>query len=193
MGTSSKRPHFEKFAALWALAVFAGVMSGAVLNALNGWISPPYFAWFFYYPGGAPSWTPLELFLNIVRHGAMEGLCFGVFMATLFSGYVLLASRATCPLSFSVRYIPKMVALIAGFWAIGGLNGIIIYNLLVHHKTDFTTFITMVGNSPTDNLRYVWVAGAIWGVYIGSMMTLVWGCARFNLDWREHKKREAAD
>ena len=180
-----KRLHILDYAALLACGLLAGALSGGVMNIFNGWLSPDYFALAFYYPGGSPSWTQTELYWHSIAQGLLEGLICGGVMASVFTVFVFVVSRSACRFHTAAPYLFKMVAAAFVFWTLGGLNGVII--ALV--SPQFLSYITDLGGTPTDRLKYFWVGGSIYGVYFGGLVSLLLGCAWFGRDWRRQAVR----
>lgn len=183
-----KRLHLLDYTALFVCGVLAGGSCGGLLNVVNGWVSPPYFELIFYYPGGAPSWTPAELYWHSVLQGVVEGTVSGAVISALFAAYVFVISTASCPFAVSIRFLRGMFLTVMAFGGIGGLNGALIGAVL---PSSWLPFIPP-GALRWEASRWLWVGGAIWGAYLGALVSLIRGCNLFRRDWLKIKRSQEA-
>lgn len=185
-----KRLHLGDYAALWICGVLAGTLSGALMNALAGVVSPPYFEFLFYMSGSPPGSSPFQLWLMGVGQGMLEGLVFGLVLATIFTLFTFFVSNAQCRFGFAARYLPKMMIVATFCWLAGGFNGVMVGIVAPGCIDDL---VSMFSASTADRLRFLAVGGAIYGVYAGCLLSLILGCAWFRRDWRALVQNEAAE
>jgi hypothetical protein len=179
MFSTLRRLHLADFAALFASSILIGALTGGLMNALNGWISPAYFSLFFYYPGGSASWAVQELYWHIIWQGCKEGLALGCVISLVFTTYVFVVSKSRCRFGLSAPFLPKMATTVLLLWFIGGFNGVVIGLLF----PNFLSFVTALGGTQGDRLRFLWVGGSINGAYFGSLLALICGCHWFKRAW----------
>ncbi|RYG63027.1 hypothetical protein EON80_22005 [bacterium] len=185
-----KRLHLWDYAALWICGVLAGVLSGAVMNAIAGVISPEYFGFLFYMWGQSTTLSAWQIWLMGVGHGMLEGLVFGLVLATIFTLNVFVVSRARCRFKFAAPYLPKMVGVAAACWFVGGFNGVFVGLVAPHFMSDI---FSIFRPSAFDRLRFLAVGGSIYGVYAGCLLSLIMGSLWFRKDWRTQVKSEEED
>ena len=179
-----KRLHIVDHFYLFVSGVILAVICGGVMNAIDGMVSAPYFQWIFYYPGGSPNWSPMELYWHTIGEGLREGMWFGVIMSAFFMFFAACTSKGASELLFSIRYLPKIASVSFSCWAIGGIIGIATGLLF----PKFLSFVSGLGGSQMDKYRLLWVMFSIWGVYLGNIAALILGCLWFLRDWKAKVK-----
>ncbi len=106
--TPPSLPTFARWrrARLWSLlllipvGVLAGVLSGALMNGFNGWLSPLYFQRL-PFVNSYVIWS--EYWLEVVEHGMTEGAVLGVIFSVIYVVVVILVSRGNCPLPIAFQ------------------------------------------------------------------------------------------
>ena len=147
-------------AACWAL----GAASGALLNAVNGQISPAYFQrvlhWDF--PGIAAA---------AVLQGVFEGSLYAV-LAALVLGWGWMRGGGNRP--------EQVVLGIVGWWAVGAVLGGGVGCGLAAASADFftATFPPSDGLAGGALLQFAWVGGSIQGALIGAALGTLGAVAR---------------
>jgi hypothetical protein len=175
-----KRLHIVDHFYLFVSGVILAIICGGVMNAIDGMVSTPYFQWIFYYPGGSPNWSPMELYWHTVGEGLREGMWFGVIMSAFFMFFVACSSKGSSGFLFCFRYLLKIASVASLCWVIGGIVGIVTGLLL----PNFLSFLFKLGASQIDRYRLLWVMFSIWGVYLGNIVALILGCLWFLRDWK---------
>jgi hypothetical protein len=163
---------------LWPTGILAGIVSGALMNALNGWIS----TFYFYAVLHIASWP--EVWYGAIEQGSKEGFWFGVFFSTIFTIVVAVISRMQCPYSLGLRALLRSVSLILAVAAAGGITGVLFSLLRMPLGLPLTLGLEYL---IVEALRFYWVLGCILGIYFGGMIAVIAGCIWFSADWREYK------
>ena len=104
--------------ALFAIAVtsvFASAGLGGATNAINGAVSPLYFVSIMDWHGVEDVWRAS------IGQGILEGLCFGVFVSSVFTIGAGLITQVGCTYGFAARHLLAIVAGSFVCWLIGGL------------------------------------------------------------------------
>jgi hypothetical protein len=170
-------PTFQRFhvfdhVALFLCGVLTGITTGTLINAINGWISSPYFDIVYDEGDGVPFW-------NIIKRGMSEGFNIGIDASAAFTLAVFYVSTGACRFSFSVRYFLKIAIVTWLFWLIGGFNG----SFVCWFFPDLFQIVRDLQGTWVNIYRFSWIGGSIHGVYFGSLFALFCGCARFKRDW----------
>ena len=186
-------------AGLWPLlllipvGVLVGVLSGALMNGFNGWLSPAYFLHFLW--DGNRSWfTVFEVFfidgttnfgrwINVVLYGMKEGFWFGLAFSTFFVFCVSIISKFACPFRIGLHALMRCIGLLWLAWILCGLNAL----LLRYMVPSFLQPSIIPAWYRTNG--EIWVQGAIMGFYPFSLVAVIVGCIWFSFDWRNHQRK----
>lgn len=173
-----------EIAALLPSGVIGGVLTGAAMNIVNGWLSPLYFTTVFATWGNK---SATEVWVTSISHGMLEGLGFGIVFAFIFTSVVVFISRLCCPFRLALLAQCKIIGLTFLFWFIGGLNAILIALFWPQFYDNFVGLPSGKANA----LKFAWVGGSIYGVYGGGMLAVIIGSIMFSVQWQKLKKQES--
>ena len=159
-------------------AVFASAALGAATNAVNGRVSPLYFVTVMRWRGVEDVWR------TSVAQGILEGLCFGVFFSLVFTSGVGIITRASCGYLFAVRHLLGVVAGAFVCWLLGGATAM---GLATLSPEFYRRAFIGVPEEAGPMLAYAWVGGSIWGVQLGSLLSVALGLVVLRGAWlRSH-------
>ena len=109
---------------LWPTGILCGVLSGALMNGINSFVSPYAFR---------PNFDPSFLFLSpslsqwegAVQQGIWEGFWFGIAFSLIFTFHIAFISRLSCPYKIGVRALLRTIGLLWAVWLLCGLNALL--------------------------------------------------------------------
>lgn len=165
--------------ALLPVGILCGVLMGAVTNAINGVVSPAYFSLLFW------DWKAqddFELWRFTIEQGMLEGSVFGAVFSLILMFGIAFISKLRCPFRPGFIVLLKVMAFSLMFWIVGGFNGALLAQFLPQFSNLGLLF------NPGEALRFAWVAGSIWGVYIGSLLSTIGAFVSFAAKWRRLEK-----
>lgn len=202
MPTFARLRRARSWPLLWLvpIGVLSGMVGGALMNAINGWLSPNYFSWFswsqnsfvmfgvFYFDG----FTDFGRWLRVVLQGMLEGMVFGVIFSVIYTTVVITISRAHCPLRVALCGMFRSILLLGLTSFLCGLNSIVLAQFLPSNLQELigVPMIARFGTSIND-IRFVYVWGSIWGIYFGGIVAVIVGCIWFSFDWRRYKREKS--
>ena len=166
--------------ALLPLGIAGGAVTGALLDAINGWISPLYFAIVM----GWDRSSNFQIWLRAIAQGTLEGSVLGAVMGLILMIFIGLTTRLRCPLSISTRTLLETMALTLGFCFVMGFNAVLI--ALIYPR--FYDLFLGLPPSQGDAVRYAWVAGTVWGPGFCALLATAIACARFSARWKRTLK-----
>ncbi|HVF85629.1 MAG TPA: hypothetical protein VM821_06585, partial [Abditibacteriaceae bacterium] len=107
---------------LWLIpiGISCSIISGALMNAVNGWLSPSYFSMFSY--AGDPS--SFDGWISIVQRGILEGTFHGAIFTVIYTAVVIFVSRGNCPFGVALRGLFRVIVLVGLTSLFFGLNAI---------------------------------------------------------------------
>jgi hypothetical protein len=156
------------------MGVAAGIVLGALTNAVNGRVSPEYFA-------AVMGWNPADVSYLAILQGMFEGGILG----TMFGIVVAIAFAASAgvrgPLGLAVRALALAMVVVLVCWAAFGVLGLL---LAVADPRSVRSVLIGVPPDPSGTQRYAWVGGSIWGGYTGTLVGAVVACAWQHWKWR---------
>lgn len=155
------------------MGIAAGVVLGALTNAVNGHVSPEYFA-------AVMGWNPADAGRLAITQGVLEGAIlggvFGLAVAISFAA----STGARGPMGLVVRALGMAVVIVLVCWAVFGALGVL---LAVADPRSFRSLFIGVPADPDGTRRYAWVGGTIWGGYAGALMGAVVACVWQHRTW----------
>jgi hypothetical protein len=164
--------------AVFGMGVSAGIVLGALTNAVNGLVSPQYFV-------ALMGWQS-HVWVRAVGQGMLEG---GV-LGGLFGIVVAIAFAASTGLRGPLRLATGALAVAVGAvlvcWIAFGVLGVLIA------ATDRVFVRSIFIGVPADDTgmrRYAWVGGTIWGGYAGALVGAVAACVWQHVKWRRLRQR----
>ena len=162
--------------------ILCGVLMGAILTAINCWISPSYFG------TNGSGWNYVDYF-KLWKWSVQIGICLG-FVFGLVSSLILViglgfASKLRCPVRMALRVQLKVFKFSFLFWLAGGFN-LILFFILISYIFPRPRVFT------TEDLKFFWAAGSTWGIYIGSVLSIVGALFHFAIKWRQLEKQSQA-
>jgi hypothetical protein len=172
-----RAPHPIEVGGIFLTCVLAGVLVGAMVNAVNGLVSPHYFI-------AVLRWDHLPadaVWHASIVQGMLEGFACGCFLAAVFTVGTGIITGDRCSYQCAVKQLAGILAGACGFWILGGLAAIGLATL----SPDFyrAAFIGV----PDDfdaRLGYAWVGGSIWGVQVGGLLSVVVSLVVLRANWR---------
>ncbi len=196
-----RRARFWPLLWLVPIGTLAGIAGGAVMNAINGWLSPGYFL-FFDWIGQSLTLFSIFFFdssykitqwINTVLHGMWEGAVFGLLSSVIYTTVVFVVSRGQCPLRVALRGLFRSVALLGLTSFVFGLNAVLLFFLapsLLHSLGGRS--VPLQTNSPMEiYVKDTYVDASIWGIYFGGIIAVIVGCIWFSFDWRKYKSEHS--
>lgn len=176
-----RRARFWPLLWLIPIGILAGIVSGALMNAINGWVSPNYFSMFSY----TNNPYSLEGWYRIVRHGMREGAVFGVIFSVIYTFVVLVGSRGNCPFRLALRGMLRSIFLLGLTSVLFGLNALLLTWIA---PSLIQSRLGILPNNIAD-LKFLYVDASIWEIYFGGIITVIVGCIWFSFDWRDYKRK----
>jgi hypothetical protein len=181
---------------LWPTGILCGVASGALMNAVNGWISLKSFRTYFvpnllFLPDNLTRWE------TVVQHGVWEGFCFGVGFSFVFTIYVALVSRLSCPYKIGALALIRTVGFLWIVSLLSGFNAILL-SQFAPQITDRLGGLSVAeamayGFTRSETFKENWVWGSINGIYVFGLFAVITGCIWFSADWRKYKSQHKAN
>jgi len=181
-------------ARLWPLfwlipiGILAGVLSGALMNGFNGWLSPLYFQRL-PFVNSYIIWS--EYWLEVVEHGMTEGAVLGVIFSVIYAVVVILVSRGDCPLRIAFRGLLRTMGFLGLTSLMCGLNAVLLFLITPiwwAKVTDPPPSLIPIA-APSDILKFYYVWGSSWGIYVGGIFAVIIGCIWFSFDWRNYQRK----
>ncbi|HWE95296.1 MAG TPA: hypothetical protein VG269_15120 [Tepidisphaeraceae bacterium] len=173
----------KRLAALVEIAfttIFAGMLVGASTNAVNGAVSPDYFA-------AVMGWQS-DIWRSSVTQGVLEGFVIGLVLAAAVTITIGVITRGTCEYGSALRWLARVILAVYGLWCVGGVLGVI---LAASQPAFFRNIAIGVPEGRGPLLRYAWVGGSIWGAYLGGAFCVIVGLVRFSMNWRRQLMGDA--
>jgi prolipoprotein diacylglyceryltransferase len=87
---------------------------------------------------------------------------------------------------FATKQLKKIVFLIYGCWAIGGIIAII---LAFTFPKEYDQLIYSVPKETLPRIGYAWVGGSIWGGIVGGLISVIWGLINTYKEWKLKLKK----
>jgi hypothetical protein len=161
--------------------VLAGILVGASTNAINGAVSSIYFEI-------VMGWRS-NVWRASIGEGILEGTVAGALLSVIFTTTLAIITRGSCTYKMGARWLIHSVLWVYSLWAIGGLSGMTLAAL----RPQFFFSIFGVPADLGPMLRFAWVGGSIWGVYIGGPLAVIVGLVLFRISWRRTLERQSGD
>lgn len=168
-------PRPVDLSALAVTGVLLGAATGALTNAVNGWVSPLYFVTILGWEEGH------DVQSAAIGQGIFEGVLLGGVLSVLFAAAVGWISRAACPYALAVRYLIGTFLAALACWTAGGLCAVAM--ALVSPGFYRSTFIGFPEGLEAM-LRYAWVGGSLVGVELGAVASAILAVVLFQARWR---------
>ena len=92
---------------VWLIIVAAGAASGAMMNAVNGLVSPGYFEFVLFYSRAEWSSSPQQLYGRAILQGVLEGGVAACLLGLALNLYVAFISRLNASPLLIVRVLSK--------------------------------------------------------------------------------------
>jgi len=168
-------------ALMLVIGLAAGVVTGALTNAVNGLISPLYFETIM-------GWDPPFVWLMSIEQGMLEGAVLGLFFGLVVATSFAVSTGLRGPLRLAGGALTRATAVCLICWAIGG--SIAVALAATQPSWYASTFVGVPGD-PGERARYAWVGGSIWGAYGGTFIAAVVACVWQHLRWRRLRPARA--
>jgi hypothetical protein len=157
------------------LCVAAAWLVGAATNAINGLVSPTYFAVIL-----GRRLAPLGL-PRIVIQGLLESTAFGLLLAIVVAIVYLASTRCRLPIRGVIGPLSTGVAICLTCWLLGGLSGAVWAG---NSPETFRELFILVASTPAERFRWGFVGGSINGAYLGGIASIVTVAVGIHLRWR---------
>jgi hypothetical protein len=158
--------------------ILAGIIIGVTTNAINGFVSPEYFI-------RVMHWQYVQNVTNLwqacIIQGVLEGAVVGLIFSAIFTTTIAIITKATCPLTFGLRWLGIIMLAIYVSWTIGGICGV------AWAATNPSSFRIYFPPAPADyieTIKFAWVGGSIWGTEPGGLLVLIIALICFRFSWR---------
>lgn len=160
--------------AIEASGILASAVLGAVINSVNGGVSPEYFITVLRWNAVTDVWRAA------IAQGIFEGLLFGAFFSTILTIGIGLISRGRCSYRLALRHLGFVLSGAFGCWIVGGLCAVILATISPEFYRH--TFFG-VPEELEPMRRYAWVGGSIWGVQMGGLISVTLALVVFRSRW----------
>lgn len=167
---------------LFITGTIAGGLLGAATNAVNGAVSPTYFAHVMGWHGFPNLW------LAAIAQGIGEGLVFSFLFAVVLAIGTGLITGASCSFGFALRHLGYALAGALACWAIGGSAAMGLASL---HPELYRSAFIGVPHSLKEVLSYAWVHGSLLGVEWGGGASVLLALVLVRANWRRESDRLA--
>ena len=171
------------FVILFVVGVALAAALGGVFNAINGRVSPLYFATIIGWTGVSNIWWAS------IEQGIKQATLIGCVLSALLSIGLAVMSRGKCPLDLGLHFLMGVFAAISLCWTFGGI--VAIWMVLKYTAFYRQTFIG-VPDEVGEMVRYAWVGGSIWGAYAGSVLSIAVAFVIFRARRKRHYERNTA-
>lgn len=160
---------------LWVSTILGAALLGLVTNAINAHVSEQYFRTIL-------GWQEVvDIKRAIAAQGIFEGLIFGLVLSTLLIAAIALVSRAQCDYGLGLRYVLGLLATAFTLWVAGGILALCLVTISPEF---YRSRFLGVPETTSEQLRYAWVGGSIWGVQFGGAAATFIFMALFRARWR---------
>jgi hypothetical protein len=150
-----------------------GAMFGALDNAINGIVSPDYFAI-------VMSWDWADASRGAIARGAIEGASMGLAFSFFYGVTIAASTRMCCPPGLALRGLGIALTIVELFWIVGGVIGT---GLAIVRPKLWGFFF--IGVPPRVDLpRFAWVGGSICGAYGGTVIALAIAGVWVHFRWK---------
>lgn len=160
---------------LWITGIFGAALLGFVTNAINAQVSELYFRTILHWHDVA------NIQRAIIAQGVFEGLICGLILSTLLTGVIAVVSNVQCSYLLGMRYIVSLLVATLICWAVGGTLAV---GLVTLSPEFYHAHFIGVPQDASEQLRYAWVGGSIWGIQFGGTAATLLFMTLFRAKWR---------
>ena len=172
--TDNKQTNFLTLFFVAATCIVSGGLIGAITNIINGKVSP-------YYYQAIMHWDFKDIWTAAIAQGILEGLYYGVMFSIIFTITFGLVTKGQGTFIFAIKQLIKLTSIVLICWILGGLFAIFLATLSPEfYKAHFP----MTPSDKTEQIKFAWVGGSIWGAMIGGLLSAFIGIVIIKNNWR---------